>query len=183
MISASDQAATPAVVRPLLTTDLDQVVAIEARIQPRPWTRAVFAAELAQPDTRCYLAAVPRGSEGGGGRVRGFGGIMVATDEAHVTTLGVDPDAQRRKVGSRLLLALLRAAVTRGAMAATLEVRHGNAGAIRLYQRFGFAPVGLRPGYYNDTHEDAMIMWAHDVQGAAFAARLDALSAELGDAG
>jgi ribosomal-protein-alanine N-acetyltransferase len=144
---------------------LDEVLLLERRVATPGWSRAVFERELASPDDRRYLAALVPSA--GGSTVAGFGGVQVLTDEAHVTTLTVDPARRRQGIASRLLVALLRAARGLGATSATLEVRAGNRPAQRLYAGFGFRPVGIRPAYYDG--EDALIMWAHDVDGDAFA--------------
>ena len=81
---------------------------------------------------------------------------MMSLDDGHVTTIAVDPEWQRQGVGTRLLLALAREAIARGATALTLEVRLSHRGAQELYQRFGFTAVGVRKGYYADTGEDAL---------------------------
>lgn len=163
---------------------LRQVLAIERRVYPRPWSPALFTAELEQGDSRRYVVAVaPRDAGVGSGWPRvvvGYAGIMTTAGEAHVTTVAVDPEHHRRKVGSRLVHALLEAARERGATAATLEVRMANRGAQRLYQAFGFAPVGVRPGYYAETGEDALVMWVHDLQGEAMRERLAEQAARLG---
>jgi ribosomal-protein-alanine N-acetyltransferase len=162
---------------PLRRCHLDQVVAIEQQAQPRPWTVGQFRAELEQP-TRRYLVALSDD-----GRVLGYGGVLVAVDEAHVTTLGVDPAARRQGIASGLLRGLLAEAIARGATAATLEVRASNVAAQRLYGGFGFTPVGVRPRYYADSGEDAIIMWATDIDRADvadLAARPAALDARVG---
>ncbi|CAN5380971.1 ribosomal protein S18-alanine N-acetyltransferase [soil metagenome] len=161
---------TTVCIQPLQPTDLPQVVAIERQVYDRPWSEALFASELAQP-TRRYLAA-RADTRDGADRLLGYGGVMDAAGEAHITTVVVDPDVRRRKVASRLVLALLDAAVAMGTTAATLEVRAGNHGAQRLYSSFGFAPVGVRPGYYAPTGEDAIIMWLYDLGGPECTARL-----------
>lgn len=162
---------------------LRQVLAIEERVYPRPWSPGLFTAELERSDSRRYVVAVtPRDAGVGGGWPRvvvGYAGIMVGAGEAHVTTVAVDPDHHRRKIGSRLVHALLEAAREMDATAATLEVRMANRGAQRLYQAFGFAPVGVRPRYYADTGEDALVMWAHDLQGDSLRRRLDEQAARL----
>ena len=158
---------------PLQLEHLDAVLAIEQRVQPVPWTRVLFADELALPQ-RCWRAALDDD-----GTVRGYAGAQVVADEGHVTNIAVDPDAQRRGTGARLLLALLEWLRTTEARAATLEVRAGNRVAQRLYSRFGFAPVGLRPGYYAPDGEAAVIMWTDDLAGPAFVRRLEARRAEL----
>ena len=79
-------------------------------------------------------------------------------DEAHITTFAIHPAWRRQHIGERLLLAFLDLAVDRGAHEATLEVRLSNLAARRLYEKYGFRPVGLRPRYYSDDNEDALIM-------------------------
>jgi ribosomal-protein-alanine N-acetyltransferase len=95
-----------------------------------------------------------------------------AIDDGHITTIAVDPAWQRRGIATRMLLALARAAVDRGCRNLTLEVRMSNSGAQALYQRFGFVPAGVRKGYYPETGEDALVMWANDIDTGAYAARL-----------
>lgn len=166
---------------------LRAVQRIEAASSPRPWSQQVFLAELEQVDERTYLVARA------GSRVVGFAGLLYVLPDAHVTTVAVDPAWRRRGVATRLLLALAREAVARGATALTLEVRVSNTGAQALYRRFGFAPAGVRRGYYPpppsppgaepQPAEDAIVMWAHDVDAPAYGARLDAIEAALADAG
>jgi ribosomal-protein-alanine N-acetyltransferase len=91
-------------------------------------------------------------------------------EDAHVTTLAVDPNVRRRRLGTRLMLELVDIALERGAKHLTLEVRMSNASAQALYQRFGFAPVGLRKNYYRD--EDALVMWAIDIDTDEYAERI-----------
>ena len=115
------------------------ILKIEQQVYPRPWSAAVFASEIDQvPRTRRYLVAHI------GRRLVGYGGLMLAPDSAHVTNIAVDPLQQRSGVGTRLLLALAREAIAMAAPALTLEVRVGNVAALQLYERFGFAPAGVR---------------------------------------
>ncbi len=172
---------------PMRGRHLRQVLAIERLVYPRPWSQAMFASELAQWDTRRYVVALgPASGRVPGWRrlfrrrsVFGYAGLMLTLDEAHVTTVAVHPRHHRRKIASRLLHTILREARALGASAATLEVRTANRGAQRLYAQFGFAPVGTRPGYYAETGEDALIMWAHGLQSDAFGDRLAAQAARL----
>jgi ribosomal-protein-alanine N-acetyltransferase len=146
---------TPVItIRPMTLDDLDEVVALEADIQPRPWSDQVFRDELAA-DNRTYLVAA------GPDAIVGFGGVMVIGDEAHITTLLVGEESRRRGVGRKLMSTLIESALTRGAHHVTLEVRSGNEAARALYSSLGLAPVGIRPHYYGD--EDALILWAHDI--------------------
>ena len=156
---------------------LPQVLGIERRVYPRPWSVGVFEGELARPDDRRYIVATGRERTAlwplARRRVFGYAGVAVQVGEAHVTTVAVHPAQHRRKIATRLLLALMDAAIELGARSATLEARVANRGAQRLYTAFGFSPVGVRPGYYAETGEDAVIMWAHELQSPAYAARLD----------
>jgi ribosomal-protein-alanine N-acetyltransferase len=153
-------------IRRLTLDDLEAVVAMEAANQPAPWSEGVFRDELAA-ENRVYLAADEDG-------VVGFGGVMLVGDEAHVTNLLVDPEWRRRGIGLELMRALIDEAVAEGARHITLEVRSENDAARRLYARLGLAPVGMRKGYYGD--DDALILWAHDIDGAEYRARLDGLT-------
>jgi ribosomal-protein-alanine N-acetyltransferase len=175
-VSGSDLMDTShARVLPLRAEHLDAVLAIEFQSSPAGWNRNIFLAELERPESRCYL--VVELPEHG---VVGFGGMQMLTDDAHITTIAVAPGHRRRKLATRLLIELLRAARAWGAHAATLEVRLHNTAAQRLYAGFGFRPVGVRPRYYEGS-ADALIMWAHDVDGTAFGNMLDALEAAVVD--
>lgn len=157
---------------PLTGADLDEVVALEARTYPTPWPRRVFEDELAAPGRR-YVKAMSTEGE-----LLGYAGLMTIGDESHVTTVVVDADRRGGRVGTRLMLDLIDAALAGGARSLTLEVRASNSAAQSLYRRFGMAPVGVRKGYYVD--EDALIMWVHDVDSDQYARRLDELREELG---
>jgi ribosomal-protein-alanine N-acetyltransferase len=161
------------VLAPMRRRHLRGVLRIEEAAYPRPWSMALFDSELDQRDQRTYLVAKVDGD------VVGYGGVMYVLPDAHVTTIAVAPERRRQAVGTRLLLALCRAAVAKGASALTLEVRLSNDAAQSLYRRFGFVPAGVRKGYYSDTGEDAIVMWAHDVDGAEFGDRLDAIAATI----
>jgi ribosomal-protein-alanine N-acetyltransferase len=104
---------------------------------------------------------------------------MLTLDEGHVTTVAVDPGRQRQGLGARLMLTLARAGIARGARHLTLEVRMSNSGAQAMYQRFGFAPAGVRKGYYVETNEDALVMWAHDVDLPGYEERLGAIESGI----
>jgi len=138
-----------------------------------PWTSSLFLSELALRSSRAYFVARV------GRDVVGYGGLMMTLDDGHITTLAVDPRWHRHKIGTRLLLALAREAITRGATGLTLEVRLSNLGAQALYRRFGFEPVGVRKGYYVETKEDALIMWAHEVDQPEYLRVLDAAERKI----
>jgi [ribosomal protein S18]-alanine N-acetyltransferase len=174
--SALRPAAVDTRVAPMRPRHLRGVMAIEEAVYPRPWSARLFTAELERRADRCYLVALAPSGRWWRRRVVGYAGAMIVPGhsdrDAHITTLAVDPAEHRRKIASRLLLHLLRSVIAQGAEAATLEVRAGNPGAQRLYSAFGFAPVGVRPRYYTETGEDAVIMWAHDIGSEEFAGRL-----------
>jgi [ribosomal protein S18]-alanine N-acetyltransferase len=152
---------------------LAQVLDIERRVYPRPWTMTLFLSEIVQRSSRFYIVAKAQR------RVAGYAGLMIVGDEAHVTNIAVDPDEHRRKIGSRLLFALITEARKRKASACTLEVRVANHKAQRLYQQFGFAPVGIRKNYYAETGEDALIMWAEGLQTPEYDSRLAELATRI----
>jgi ribosomal-protein-alanine N-acetyltransferase len=141
-------------IRPMTHDDLAEVAAMEAGLQPRPWSERAFRDEV-DAENRIYFVAAA------GDRVVGFGGVMVIGDEAHVTNLLVAQHTRRLGIGRRLMLTLTEAAVDMGARHLTLEVRTANEAARAMYSRLGLAPVGVRPRYYGD--DDALILWAHDI--------------------
>ena len=125
---------------------------IEQQVYPRPWSASLFHSELALRSTRAYyIARIGR-------ELVGYAGLMMTVDDGHVTTIAVDPEWHRHKIGTRLLLVLAREAIARGAASLTLEVRMSNRGAQELYRQFGFGPVGVRKNYYQEVNEDALVM-------------------------
>ena len=151
---------------PMRRRHLRAVLRIESQVYPRPWSLSLFVSELALRTSRAYHVARV------GGNVVGYSGLMFAGDDAHVTTIAVDPAWHRRKIGTRLLLNLAREARRRGAAHLTLEVRVSNRPAQELYRQFGFRPAGIRRNYYVETKEDALVMWADDIDTDEYEARL-----------
>ena len=139
-------------IEPMSEADLPDVHRIERASFSVPWPDEAYRSELATNRLATYL--VVRAS----GAVVAYGGIWLMVDEAHVTTFAVDPAWRRRRIGEALLIALLDVAIARHAREATLEVRLSNLPARRLYEKYGFKPVGLRTRYYSDNGEDALIM-------------------------
>ena len=158
---------------PMRRRHLRSVLRIEALVYPRPWSLSLFMSELALRSTRAYWVARVDGA------VVGYCGLMVTGEDGHITTLAVDPAMQRRGIGTRLLLALAGEAVRRGVTGLTLEVRMGNQPAQELYRKFGFRPAGVRRNYYVETNEDALVMWADDVDDPAYARRLAEIEAAV----
>jgi ribosomal-protein-alanine N-acetyltransferase len=139
-------------IRPMTIADLPTVQGIEHASFTTPWPPQAYRQELETNRLAHYLVA-QLGSE-----VVAYGGIWLMVDEAHITTFAVHPAYRRRRIGERLLLAMLDLSVARHAREATLEVRLSNLAARRLYEKYGFRPVGIRPRYYSDNQEDALIM-------------------------
>jgi ribosomal-protein-alanine N-acetyltransferase len=142
-------------------------------VYPRPWTHSLFLSELSLRATRSYFIARI------GRDVVGYVGLMMTAEDGHITTIAVDPRWQRHKIATRLMLMAAREAQQRFAQNLTLEVRLSNLAAQHLYRRFGFAPVGVRKNYYQETNEDALVMWAHGIDDADYVALLDSIEAAL----
>ena len=139
-------------VAPMSVEDVPAVHAIESASFPTPWPPYAFRQELETNRMAHYLVVK------GGERVIAYAGIWLMVDEAHITTFAVLPAYRRRGIGGLLLSELIELASDLGARVATLEVRLSNDSARRLYGMFGFRPVGVRPRYYSDDGEDALIM-------------------------
>jgi ribosomal-protein-alanine N-acetyltransferase len=165
------------VLTPMRRRHLRGVLRIEAQVYPRPWSLRLFMSELALRSTRVYTVALVDGM------VAGYSGLMLSGEDGHVTTLAVDPQWQRHGIGSRMFLRMARTAVDRSARHLTLEVRVTNDHAQALYRRFGFAPAGVRRNYYVETNEDALVMWANDIDGVDYRRRLSRIEAALDAAG
>jgi ribosomal-protein-alanine N-acetyltransferase len=153
--------------------DLDAVHAIERASFSVPWPDDAYRNELLTNRLASYVVA--RAGED----IVGFGGLWVMVDEAHITTFAVDPRWRRRGVGVWMLLGLLERALARHAREATLEVRLSNMPARRLYEKYGFRPVGIRPRYYSDNGEDALIMTTDSLASVPMRERLAALRTAL----
>jgi ribosomal-protein-alanine N-acetyltransferase len=143
---------TPVEIRPLQLRDLSAIEEIEQRSYPTPWSRSMFAGELAKPSSICLGAF-------DGERLAGYLIVSRYVDAWHVMNVAVAGDYRRRGVASQLLGALFEQTSTDDRRGYTLEVRVSNAGAISLYERLGFERRGVRRGYYTDNREDALIMW------------------------
>lgn len=159
-------------IRDMARSDIPAVAALEAVIYPQPWSPRVFFDELAM-DSRSYVVAIDAG-----GTLVGYGGLLLVEEDAHITTVAVDPEVRGQHVGSRVMLALVERALAAGARHLTLEVRITNSVAQGLYDRFGFDPIGRRKNYYKD--EDALVMWATDIDTPEYAERLTSIREDLG---
>jgi len=150
--------------------DVPDVHRIERASFPVPWPDYAFRQEI-QTNRLAHYYIVRAGNE-----AVAYGGLWMMVDEAHITTFAVLPQWRRHGIGGRLMVELMRAAQTFRARVATLEVRITNNAARSLYQQFGFRPVGVRPRYYSDNGEDALIMTTDDLTSPEMKERLATLA-------
>jgi [ribosomal protein S18]-alanine N-acetyltransferase len=151
--------------RRLTLTDLAAIERIERRAYPTPWSRSMFAGELAKTSSIC-LGAVDTDR---GETLIGYLIISRYADAWHVMNVVVHEDYRGQGIATKLLNRLFELTAGDDRRGYTLEVRVSNSGAIRLYERLGFVPRGIRRGYYTDNREDALIMWKDPVREPASA--------------
>ena len=137
--------------------DVEQVYAIDVLSFSLPWTERSYRFDLTEnPAAALWVAEVV--AEAGPPRLVGVIATWFIIDEVHIATLAVHPDYRRLGIGRKLLAHALLHSAYKGANTAMLEVRRTNLGAQVLYQQFGFIEVGVRPHYYVDNQEDALLM-------------------------
>jgi [ribosomal protein S18]-alanine N-acetyltransferase len=146
--------------RRLKLRDLGGVERIERRSYASPWSRSMFASELAKPSSMCLGAFDEK-------RLVGYLIISRYVDAWHVMNVAVEPEYRRRGIATMLLERLFELTAGSADRGYTLEVRVSNKGAITLYERLGFRARGVRPNYYTDNREDAIVMWKDPVPAAA----------------
>ena len=142
------------VVRPMLISDLEAILEIERASFSTPWSLEAFKAELKDNEYARYLCLEFDG------QVIGYMGLWFILDEGHITNIAIKPNYRGQHWGEFLMRSVMDKMVEQGMERMTLEVRVSNSAAQSLYKRLGFATAGVRKGYYADTGEDAMIMWA-----------------------
>ncbi len=142
--------------REMTEKDLDAVVIVENQSFSSPWTRQAFNDEL-ENQLAYYLLAIFDD------RVVGYVGMWLILDEAHITNVAVLPSYRKLGIGKCMMRKALDIAKAKGALSMTLEVRPSNAVALVLYKNIGFENAGLRKKYYEDTQEDAIIMWLREL--------------------
>jgi ribosomal-protein-alanine N-acetyltransferase len=150
--------------------DIDVVAQLERKIYPQPWSEDAFVDELSR-ENRAYFV-VEEIEE-----IIGYGGMFLVEEDAHIATVAVTDEYRGRGIGTLLMLALVEVALEAGAENLTLEVRLDNYAARDVYQRFGFAPIGIRKNYYRDS--DALVMWVTDIEGDVYQQRLDEIRRSL----
>ena len=141
-------------IRPLQLRDLSAIEEIERASYPTPWSRSMFAGELAKPSSISLGAFDPESRE-----LLGYLIISRYVDAWHVMNLAVAPRHRRKHIAAGLLEQLFVVTAGEGRRGYTLEVRVSNDVAINLYEKAGFKARGVRRGYYTDNREDALIMW------------------------
>ena len=141
------------IVREMELSDIDSVVDIEKNSFPIPWTKGTFISELKRNKlARYYVVEVD-------GRVVGYAGLWLIMNEAHITNIAIHPKYRGKGMGKKLVGGLIEEILKINIYRITLEVRPSNTAALALYKKFGFVPCGIRPEYYRDNNEDAIIMW------------------------
>lgn len=140
----------------MVAADLDEVMVIERLAFTHPWSADLFRRELAHDWSTVLVAEEPL--EGDARRLVGFIIYWLVHDEIHVLNVATDPKERRRGIARDLIAECIAQGSRQGATLATLEVRRSNQAAINLYEAFGFRTVGVRPNYYADEGEDALVM-------------------------
>ncbi|MEO7039035.1 MAG: ribosomal protein S18-alanine N-acetyltransferase [Candidatus Elarobacter sp.] len=160
---------------PMLPADLAAVLRIESTSFSTTWPVNAFSNEIRDNKLAHYFVGRIDG------RIVAYGGIWVILEDSHITTIAVDPEQRGLKFGEEMLIKLLDEAIAQGASWITLEVRESNEVAQKLYRKYGFTIVSTRRGYYSDNGENALVMWAGNLKGELYAARLRVLHGALGD--
>lgn len=160
-------------ISPMRVEDISDVLRVEAQCFSTTWPRNAFQNELTENKLAHYF--VGRADD----ELIAYGGLWVILEDAHITTVAVDPAYQGRRHGERMVVQLLDEAIERGASWVTLEVRESNQTAQKLYRKYGFTVVNTRRGYYSDNDENALVMWAGNLKGTIYRNRLIALKESL----
>ena len=161
------------VIEPMTQGDLTAVLRIEDLSFTTSWPSNAFATEIRENKLAHYFTGRLDG------KVVAYGGIWVILEDSHITTIAVQPERRGLKLGEEMLIKLLDEAIAQGASWITLEVRESNEVAQKLYRKYGFTTVSTRRGYYSDNGENALVMWAGNLKGELYGARLRVLRAAL----
>lgn len=160
--------------------DIERVMPIENAAFPAPWPASAYRYELTRNKLSSYLVLQPQTQSPLRHRqILAYGGFWVILDEGHISTIAVHPEWRGHGLGEWMLVALIDAAILRGAEELTLEVRVSNYVAQSLYRKYAFAEVGRRKRYYHDNNEDALIMTTPRVSDRTFAEQYVALKEML----
>ena len=149
---------TEMTIRQADTADVDAIYEIETLCFPDPWSRESLRSEFTENPRSFYVVAEIDGE------VVGYAGLWWIEDEGHITNVAVKPGFRNRRIGSQIVEAMLEHTRKQGIRYYTLEVRASNVSARALYEKYGFEVEGVRKGYYQVGHEDALIMWRRDTE-------------------
>lgn len=141
------------IIRRMREKDLDRIMEVEKGAFTTPWSRESFLLEITKNQLARYLIAEVDGL------VVGYGGIWLILDEGHITNIAVDKEYRRLGIGKRILEELIGLCKECNIVAMTLEVRQNNEPAKNLYKEYEFIEYGIRPNYYADVKQDAIVMW------------------------
>lgn len=142
-------------IRPMRVFDIDDIYKVEIESFSLPWSKSSFYNEVENNHFAHYLVAESKG------KAIGYCGMWLIMDEAHITNVAVSSKYRGKKIGRKLLENMMLWARNMGALRMTLEVRRSNEVAQTLYRKLGFEVTGIRPKYYTDNQEDALIMWVN----------------------
>lgn len=145
------------IMRNMTEADIPGVLAIEKLSFATPWSYEAFKNEITKNCCARYIVAAI------GNIIAGYGGMWLVVDEGHITNIAVHPEFRGVGIGNMIMEAMINTAHNEGLTALTLEVRKTNTTAQNLYKKYGFVSAGIRPHYYGDNNEDAVIMWKRDV--------------------
>lgn len=143
-------------IRNMKEEDIEDILEIENQSFSTPWTRNAFLIELKENKLARYIVAEVDG------KVVGYGGIWLILNEGHITNIAVLEDYRGKGLGNRILEGIIWSCIKEDIDRMTLEVRKSNIVAQNLYEKYGFISSGIRPGYYADNKEDAIIMWRNN---------------------
>ncbi len=164
-------------ISPMTAADIRTVMRIEALSFSTSWPPSAFTSELSDNKLAYYF--VGRVGDAPSEPIVAYGGLWVILEDSHITTVAVHPDWRGRSYGEEIFVHLLHEAIARGASWITLEARESNTIAQSLYRKYGFTIVSTRRAYYSDNGENAVVMWAGNLRGDMYRARLAQLESEL----
>lgn len=141
------------VIRQAEERDIIPMAALDRLCFSMPWSEASFAHEIKENHLAFYLVAEI------GEELVGYAGMWLVVDEGHITNVATHPDYRKKGIASAMVTLLIETTKKEGILSHTLEVRASNQNAIDLYAKLGFEAIGIRKNYYEDNHEDAIIMW------------------------
>lgn len=141
------------VVRKMIIEDIDGVLDVEKKSFTTPWSKDAFISEIKKNMLADYIVAEKDN------KIVGYGGVWFIVDEGHITNIATHPEVRGQGIGNVIVENIISMCREKDMERMTLEVRKSNEVAQSLYKKYGFESCGVRPKYYSDTKEDAVIMW------------------------